>query len=73
MMEFTRSATNDIRMKVTPHMLRHGFATRLLQNGTEARKIQLLLERSSIQTAVMHKHISAEPLAKITSPIDLRL
>ncbi len=57
--------------KVTVRMLRHCFATHLLDNRTDIRKIQILLGHRRLETTAIYTHVSNQSLAEVTSPLDL--
>ncbi|HKJ80573.1 MAG TPA: tyrosine-type recombinase/integrase [Ignavibacteriaceae bacterium] len=59
-----------INKRVTPHMLRHSFATHLLEQGVDLRYIQTLLGHESSKTTDIYTYVSKKSLANIKSPLD---
>ena len=61
---------SGIAKNITPHTLRHSFATHLLENGTDSRIIQVLMGHSSIATTTKYLSVAPEALGRVASPID---
>ena len=62
-----------ITKNVTPHTLRHSYATHLLENGIDLRYIQELLGHAKPETTMIYTHVTKKDLMKIESPLDLAL
>jgi integrase/recombinase XerD len=60
-----------IAKPITPHSLRHAFATHLLESGTDVRRIQLLLGHRSLATTSRYLKIATSTVCATTSPLDL--
>ncbi len=59
-----------VKKKVTPHSLRHSFATHLLEQGVDVRYIKDLLGHANLQTTMIYTQVSNKDLSKIKSPLD---
>jgi site-specific recombinase XerD len=61
---------SGLKRPMTVHSLRHGFATHLLEAGTNLRTLQLLLGHASLRSTSVYTHVSTRELASVTSPLD---
>jgi site-specific recombinase XerD len=64
------SAASGIGKIVNPHLLRHAFATHLLEAGTDLRRIQVVLGHSSIKSTSIYTQVAPSQIAAVRSPLE---
>ena len=64
------AAAAEIRKRVTPHTLRHSFATHLLEQDVDIRVIQVLLGHSKLDTTALYARVATKTIRSVTSPLE---
>src|SRR5215510_3428571 len=59
-----------IKKRVSPHTLRHSWATHLMENGTDIRTIQLLLGHAELEATTVYLHLSRRHLQAVVNPLE---
>lgn len=62
-----------ITKKITPHTLRHSYATHMMENGVDLRYIQELLGHAKPETTMIYTHVAQKSLLQVKSPLDVAI
>jgi site-specific recombinase XerD len=65
------AATAEIEKRVTMHLLRHSFATHLLEQKVDIRLIQVLLGHSKLETTTLYAQVATNMLQEVVSPLEI--
>ena len=65
------AADAEIDKRVTMHLLRHSFATHLLEQKVDIRLIQVLLGHSKLETTSLYARVATDILQEVTSPLEM--